>query len=131
VEETDSSASEAQRTGRLQAEWADVHQRWAAIRRVEEGLFTGRITLLEAARQFRNVHRSLPNPELAARYLEEHFPGKSEGEKYCRLVIAHIRGCRASSELTARLAARLERELEKLLRRGGIIRLAEERIIRS
>jgi hypothetical protein len=82
---------------------------------------------LEAARQFRDVHRSLPNPELATRYLEELFPGKSEGEKYCRLVIAHIRGCRASSELTAPLAARLERELEELLRRGGIIRLHVER----
>jgi hypothetical protein len=126
VEETDSSASEAQRTGRLLAERADVYERWAAIRRVEEGLFTGRITLLEAARQFRDVHRSLPNPEPATRCLEELFPGKSDGEKYCRLVIAHIRGCRASSELTAPIAARLERELNVLLRRGGIIRLPEE-----
>jgi hypothetical protein len=85
-------------------------QRYAVRDRAVRILLAGRLTLLQAAAQFRDVEKALPvtwAPRIAA-------TGPAEGERLCQRVIAmakdwmeeHVPA--AAADMTARLEAQLE-----------------------
>jgi hypothetical protein len=85
-------------------------QRYSVKEHAVQDLLAGRLTLLQAAAQFRDVEKSLPvtwAPRIAA-------TGSAEGERLCRMVIAMAKGWMeenvpaAAAHMTARLAAELE-----------------------
>ena len=85
-------------------------QRYSVKEHAVQDLLTGRLTLLQAAAQFRDVEKSLPvswAPRIAA-------IGPAEEERLCRMVIATAKSWMqenvpaAAAHMTARLAAELE-----------------------
>jgi hypothetical protein len=91
--------------------------------RAVRNLLAGRLTLLQAAAQFRDVDEALPVtwvPQIAA-------TGPAEGERLCRKVIAMAKGwmeecvpAQAAAE-----TARLEAELERHRGADGTVRLPD------
>jgi hypothetical protein len=98
-------------------------QRCAVRDRAVQKLLAGRLTLLQAAAQFRDVEKSLPvtwAPRIAA-------TGSAEGERLCRSVIAMAKGwmeeyvpAQAAAE-----TARLEAELEQHRGADGTVHLPD------
>jgi hypothetical protein len=98
-------------------------QRCAVRDRAVQKLLAGRLTLLQAAAQFRDVEMALPvtsAPRIAA-------TGPAEGERLCRSVIAMAKGwmeeyvpAQAAAE-----TARLEAELEQQRDTDGTVRLPD------
>jgi hypothetical protein len=115
---------EYQRQERLTERMAEMRQRIAARLQVREGVLAGRITLREAAARFRALQRQSPHAARATEQMETRYPNQSEGERFCREVIEYIRTFLDKTSPTARVLARLEKELEERLRNDGRIRLA-------
>jgi len=85
-------------------------QRYSVKEHAVQDLLAGRLTLLQAAAQFRDVEKSLPvtwAPRVAA-------TGPADGERLCRMVVATAKSWMeenvpaAAAHMTARLAAELE-----------------------
>jgi hypothetical protein len=117
-------ASDRQRQATLEEERAVILQRSAVRRQVVAGLEGGRLGLLEAAAQFRDVDVATPD---CLHFVRIAYPGNSDEERFCRQVI-----CWARSEVKLRspkeadrLAAQLEADLQEHLRRDGGVRLPE------
>jgi hypothetical protein len=128
----DPRASEEQaeynRMDALEARSVATLRRIDAKGRVESALLHGRLTLTEAAARFRAIYEKWAAVPYTASVLAR-FPGQSDGERYCRWVIACIRSnaeCPdGAGPVAARLAECLERELEEQLRRTSAISLPE------
>jgi hypothetical protein len=80
---------------------------------VVQDLLAGRLTLLEAAAQFRCVNETAEQPL----DLTQSFPGRTEGERYCRQVLqwSRIEAQRLPSDESADVMHRLEAELADCL----------------
>jgi hypothetical protein len=90
-------------------------------------LASDRLTLLEAAACFRLLDAQIPAAEYGFLVV---YPGKSEGERFCRKVIAFMHmlfDCKNADETAAleALRGRLNAELQKLLDSSGTIVLPE------
>ena len=98
---------------------ADVAAALERRRRVEElaqAVAGGRLTLREGAAQLREVYRV---PGFPWQTVQWQFPGASEEECCCRLLIGEVRSLQGPDRERARAAARrLEGELEAALRGG-------------
>jgi hypothetical protein len=98
-------------------------QRFAVKIRAVQQLLAGRLTLLQAAAQFRDLEKEHPVPW----WPRNTGTGLAEGESLCRTVIAMAKGWMeenvpaAAADMTARLEAELERHREL----DGTIRLPE------
>jgi len=84
---------------------------------VVEELHEGRLTLPEAAAQFRDLHNleSDPNRELF-RLL---YKGQSDDERWCRQVISFVRGGNSEKPDLVPVADQLEAELAQDLAKGS------------
>jgi hypothetical protein len=98
-------------------------QRYSVKEHAVQDLLAGRLTLLQAAAQFRDLDKALPvtwAPRIAA-------TGSAEGERLCRMIIWMAKGWMeehvpaAATDVTARLKAELEQH------RGpdGVVRLPD------
>jgi hypothetical protein len=100
---------------------ADVAAALERRRRVEElarAVAQGRLTLREGAARLREVYRV---PGFPWQAVERRFPGASEEECCCRLLIGEVRSLEGLDREQARAAApRLEAELESALRGGAL-----------
>jgi hypothetical protein len=88
-------------------------------------LLAERLTLLEAARQFKKLNET---PVTFQDNYRAHFPGRSDGEKLCRQVLAWTES--GLKQLTPSLAERLQYKFEEELaanmrRHGGIVVLPD------
>jgi hypothetical protein len=98
-------------------------QRLAVKERAVQNLLAGRLTLRQAAAQFRDAETALPVtwvPPVGA-------PGPGEDERLCRTVMAWAR-CRMARyppAEAAAVAARLDAELEQLRGPGGAVHLPD------
>jgi hypothetical protein len=103
-----------------QTRWAD--QRWEAKQRIAFALLDGRLTLLQAAAQFRDINAGLPD---GPRRLPP--PQYTEEEWVCRQVISYIdaelRFHRRAPAQAEEWVSRLEAELREHLRHAGASRL--------
>jgi hypothetical protein len=98
---------------------ARVAERCTEKARLAEEVLEGRLGLLEAARHYRDLDEQL-GPFPWEQFRRVH-PGASDDERHCREVIAFVRT--ASSERRGAdpaPVARLEAELEDLLRQGDL-----------
>ncbi len=106
---------ELQRETQLEDRIEDTRRRLAAKEWVKQELIAQRMTLLEAAAQFRDLSKSQP------RYLDQirrAYPSRSDEESLCRNVIAHVRVTLHKEPTRAAVVlARLEAELREILQR--------------
>jgi hypothetical protein len=98
-------------------------RRYSVKEHAVEDLLAGRLTLLQAAAQFRDLEKSLPvtwAPRIAA-------TGPAEGERLCRLVIGTAKSWMEEHvpAAAADMAARLEAELERHRGPDGTVRLPD------
>jgi|GEM_PF-3368918 len=98
-------------------------QRYGVKEHAVQDLLAGRLELLQAAAQFRDVEKSLPvtwAPRIAA-------TGPAEEERLCRVVISMARGWMLENvpAQAAAATARLEAELEQHRDPDGVVRLPE------
>jgi hypothetical protein len=98
-------------------------ERHAVKDRAVRNLLAGRLTLLEAAAQFRDVEAAQPVtwvPQIAA-------TGPADGESLCRKVIAMAKGWMLENVPAQAVAetARLEAELEQQRGPDGVVRLPD------
>jgi hypothetical protein len=78
-----------------------------------------RLTLYEGAARLRELYRGAP--DCLWQGVERRFPGASEEERLCRLLLGEIRSVEGPEREQAQAAApRLEAELEDRLRRGTL-----------
>jgi hypothetical protein len=94
--------------------------RLAAKERLSAAVLEGRLTLLEAAARFRALNQTRCDPCWAS--WQSPFPGRSDEEHVCREVISWVGGQARQHDpcLGAVTCARLEEELEALLRQGPL-----------
>jgi hypothetical protein len=94
-------------------------------------LLARQLTLPEAAALFREIDRQPPKDSTRAG--EVTFPGLSEAERYCRLVISYAEVVleEQSPQRKAGEVARLEAELNALRDRDGEIRLPDPDTVRA
>jgi hypothetical protein len=79
----------------------------------------GRLTLYEGAARLRDLYRGAPDFPWQA--VERRFPGASDEERCCRLLLGEIRSLEGPDREQAQaVALRLEAELEDELRRGTL-----------
>jgi hypothetical protein len=110
------------------ARWDVLHQkeqgakRRIALKSVLAGqLIEGRTTLAETAARFRDIDATHPS---SLEIVRETYPGRGDGECYCRNVIDHIRSrLHDDPSLADEVTARLEAELSDRLARPGDIEL--------
>jgi hypothetical protein len=114
---------QARRSNHLHALWADHLERVHTRAWVESELIAQRMNLFEAAAHFRTLDTQVLDPDVVACMLRQQFPGKSEGERYCRKVIACIRASEELQGLSPSATRRLEAELTARLRRYGTVQL--------
>jgi hypothetical protein len=94
-------------------------QRLAEQRQVAQEVLAGRLTLLQAAARFRTI-RAEDSPHHRALALR-HYPGASEEEWLCRLVIGFVAAeLQGQPEQERACRQRLEAELRQHLRRGPL-----------
>jgi hypothetical protein len=103
---------EAEREQALEDLWASVQRSVALKKQIATALVARRITLFEAARQF----RELPNATLHLELGLAHTQGDSEGERLCRYVIGWVEETFRDQPAKARDAvAQLEADLQAYL----------------
>jgi hypothetical protein len=116
---------ERRRGERLNAQLAEIYRRSRAANQVFAELRRGRLSLWEAAARYRVIDCRSADPARHVRLLRLLFPGASDAERYCRLIIASVRNDEGDPAANARAARRLEGKLEDRLRRPGGVRLPE------
>jgi hypothetical protein len=85
---------------------------------VAEDVVGGRLTLVQAAARFRRLDAG--TPEDYWRGWRDTARGASDGERYCRQVLAHVRLVLGGRADAADVLAVLNRQLEKALARGDL-----------
>lgn len=124
-------AREQTRAERLEAQLQETLRRMAARDEVIEALRAGRLTLLEAAAQFRALDAGCPDPRrailtLTARKSDPEGRGLSYDECVCRNVIDHVRrgkdiqSADDSDGDVNDVVARLEEEYQQLVQIGAL-----------
>jgi hypothetical protein len=98
----------------------DSDRRRAGKDRAAEAALAGRLTLLQAAAAWRDLDAGLPPGQLAAWRLQA--DGDTDGERYCREVLARARALAEGRPDGGEAAERLGRQLEDALA-GEDIRL--------
>jgi hypothetical protein len=114
---------EAERADRLEREGQVelTTRRIDAKHRVVLDVVAGRLSLLDAATRFRDLHRQ--PPDLHWGEYRRFFPGKNDDERHCRAVIAavHVHLTSTTGDYAHPLVGRLEDELQSLLDREGLV----------
>src|SRR5262245_9934674 len=77
-----------QRSEELDSLWADFNRHEAARQEIVQALAARRLSLLEAAARFRDLHRAEPESQQLA--FHKYAPGDSDGERYCRAVLRGV-----------------------------------------
>jgi len=98
-------------------------QRWSAKQRVRADLLAHRITLLEAAARFRDLHLAGPpfDWDTWQFALRRCYPNASNDERICRYVIEGMQMMLSDGSEEARpVMERLGRELDEHLQRGTL-----------
>ena len=99
--------------------FARVAERCTQKRRLAEEVIDGRLGLLEAARRYRDLDEQPPPFYWEA--FRRTYPGASDDERHCRNVIGYVgTALQDRPDADPALVARLEAELEDLLRRGDL-----------
>ena len=98
-----------------------IQMRAEGRRQVVNEVIAGRMSLVEAAVRMRELDGLVPGGQINS----EAFPGKSEGERYCRRVIRWVEVELSDEALAERERAvrRLEQDLSELLRSDGTVHL--------
>jgi hypothetical protein len=97
----------------------ELVQRTVARGRLADALLAGRLNLIEAAKGFRELDARSPTFDLES--FQQHTPGRTDMEKYCRLVIMVVEGQLNSNDERAReVLGRLEKELNQHISRGPL-----------
>jgi hypothetical protein len=114
-------ASERRRAEVLDAKGEIVRLRSVKKAHVVREVLAGRMTLLEGAADFRTVNSDPPD---FPGTLPSNIPGRTENERYCRLVLERVK--RASQDLAPSHADEILRQLEKelethLAEHGGVV----------
>ncbi len=119
-------ARDTQRRAELEEENQGVLRRVDEKQAVSREVLAGRLTLVEAAARFRTVNTAYPE---SMSYLRNLCSGGSDEERLCRQVIGWVEGEGSGGDRaeTHRVVARLEAELQELLRSEAGIRLPEPR----
>jgi len=103
----------------LEQKRLEVIRRIVERQGVVDAVVAGRMDLLQAAARFRHLNDRLPEGGMVA--FRAYFPGASDEERLCRQVIHRLRYPGADrDDGPDELAARLEAQLNDLLRRGGL-----------
>jgi hypothetical protein len=98
---------------------ARVTVRLTEKHRVAAEVIEGQLGLLEAARHYRDLNEQ--PPPFYWEGFRHNFPGRSDDERHCRQVIAFVKGALPEHRgADPALVARLEAELEDLLRQGDL-----------
>jgi len=111
------TARERRRSEHLNEQIAEVQGRTEAKLRLEADLLHGRIPFAKAVEMFRAIQKRSPHGRRLEREMEAEFPLQSDWERYARALIAFIRANGDAPELAARIAVKMETELEEKLRR--------------
>jgi hypothetical protein len=89
---------------------------------ITDDLIGGRLTLLQAAMQFRAAEADLPQAMM--RPILEVFPGGSDDERLCRKVISHVESAlKQDPSQRQAVVQQLETELQEHVKRYGTVRL--------
>jgi hypothetical protein len=115
--------NEKARAHSLVVRLAEVHRREAKRDKILAALLAGRLSLWEAAAGYRELHRHSLDGAHYAQMLSENFPGRSQGERYCQYVIENLRVLGWDNPAAARLARRLQTQLDQRIHRDGTVRL--------
>ena len=92
-------------------------QRIEIKQQVVDGLLAGQMTLHEAAAKFRELTRAVP---LYMSIIRSHYPSLGEEEMFCRYVLEYSRRSTGSQKKLADIISRLERDLDKEVRRDNV-----------
>ena len=114
-------ARTSQRRETLDRQSEIVQHRISAKQEVIGDLVAGRISFLQAARRFKDLNET---PITCQDNYRSRFPGRSDGEKVCRQVLAWLEGelRGLSPSQAASLRCTCEEELEENLRRNdGVV----------
>jgi hypothetical protein len=103
-------AAQDRRAALLDTQCEIIRDRCAAKEHVVRDLLARRLTLLEAASDFRSLNAEPPDFPCPP---PEEYPGRTENERYCRLVLDRVRS--ASEDLTPSHADEILRLLEEQL----------------
>jgi hypothetical protein len=116
---------ERQVEARLDETMAVLRRRIQAKARISRELAAGKVTLFKAAALFRVLN---DGPEGRPNQYRTLWPGRSDGEKLCRQVIAwtHCELSKSAHSQADELRCRLEGELEEHIRRHGTVKLPRE-----
>jgi hypothetical protein len=99
-----------------------IRSRIEARRQLVRDVMEGRLALREAAAQARALHRRWPS--LSLERVRECYPGCSDEEAYCRLIMDGVEVELGSKDARAEaILERVEAELEEMLRYQGLARL--------
>jgi hypothetical protein len=116
----------SERSDELDAVRHDTLRRLQAKERLTLELIKGKVTLLEAARRFREL---APVPADVWHEIVAREKGATEGERLCRWVIEYARGVATDQAIDPRpVVARLEAELAAQLARHGNDALPKETV---
>jgi len=97
----------------------ELIQRVEARGALADVLLAGRLNLIEAAEGFRELDARSPIFDLEN--FQKHTPGRTDEEKYCRLVIMVVEGQLNSTDGWALEAvSKLEKELDQHIRQGTL-----------
>ena len=105
--------SEAERLERLTTDFDVMARRQEVLRHLAAEVVEGRMGLRDAADVVRLEDVRSP---AHLRMHVEYLPGRTEEERYCRSVLAHVRGLLDGDPRAPAALARLEGELEDLVR---------------
>jgi hypothetical protein len=107
-----------QRQQVLDRRYETAVQRTHAKQVIIDELLAGRLTLLEAARRFKNLNES---PITCQDDYRSRFPGRCDGEKVCRQVLAWVDTAlqQYPPDQARAVAQRFEDDLQKHLQRHG------------
>jgi hypothetical protein len=121
--EVRSPEQEERRSEELELYRARLFRSMEIKRQVAEELLDGRVPLFQAVVQFQRAEEGLPASAWRLQVLRQSFPGNSDAERWCRMVIRYLRATWPESARARRVARRLEQELGRHLRRYGTVRL--------
>ncbi len=103
----------------VRAELASTQERRRQTEELTLATLNGRVTLHEGAAQLRDLYRAAPRFPWAT--VVRRFPGASDEECCCRLLISEVRSLEGPQREQAQaVALRLETELEDELRVGSL-----------
>ncbi len=97
---------------------ADVVERCRRLQEVADEVRAGRLGLLDGAARLRDIQST--SPYFAWQQFREFYPGDSDDERFCHLLIRLVTPLPAPPDHTDPVVARLNAELAEHLKRGPI-----------